>query len=504
LKDFKTAQLNIKNVTATYNVTATVYHSSLVNSNNSRVQLTGLNYCNISITYGHPGWNDTITITSFLPANYNHKLVANGGDGYESGSPQQQIDDFFTWGTEFMHITTNAGHRASPSPEDPWPLAGDGTLNDKLVMDFAIVALHELAIFGKILARHFYGGYPAFSYFSGASGGGLQGHNIALHYPNDFNGILAVYPALYWSQLIFTIGWPAFQMDQEGYYPPACEIKAITAAFLKTCDPDGLSKYAITSHLDNCIFDIKTIAGTSIECTPGNNITITDKSTRILEKAWSGVQNSTGHKVFQGYAKGSDLTEGVMKTECDGRARNCEHSSFDMLTPWLRYFVKQDLTYSVANLTRDNWDEVYERSNKGFGSVMDGYDPEGSHMGYDMTELYQSKTKVLNWHGSWDPIVPAETSTFFFSKLKYRHSNAHDFYRLFICPGGGHSGGGLLTPVKPHQALINWVEVNSPPDTLEAVGVAPDGREMKRRLCLYPKKIHLRLRRLPQSAVIQM
>jgi hypothetical protein len=67
--------------------------------------------------------------------------------------------------------------------------------------------------------------------------------------------------------------------------------------------------------------------------------------------------------------------------------------------------------------------------------------------------------------------------------------NLHRFYRLFRAPGVGHCGGGAgPSPVNPFAALVDWVEHNTPPQSLLASGgsaAPPSGRT--RPLCPYPQ-----------------
>ena len=49
-------------------------------------QHTGLDFCNFTITYTHPGQNDTINAYVWLPLDHwNGRLLAQGGGGWASG-----------------------------------------------------------------------------------------------------------------------------------------------------------------------------------------------------------------------------------------------------------------------------------------------------------------------------------------------------------------------------------------------------------------------------------
>ena len=61
-----------------------------------------------------------------------------------------------------------------------------------------------------------------------------------------------------------------------------------------------------------------------------------------------------------------------------------------------------------------------------------------------------------------------------------------DWSRLFLSPGMGHCSGGTAALDQSDflTAAVNWVEKNSPPDSVTATGRAFPGRS--RPLCAYP------------------
>jgi feruloyl esterase len=61
-----------------------------------------------------------------------------------------------------------------------------------------------------------------------------------------------------------------------------------------------------------------------------------------------------------------------------------------------------------------------------------------------------------------------------------------DWSRLFLSPGMGHCSGGSATldTFDMLTASVNWVEKNTPPDSITATGRAFPGRS--RPLCPFP------------------
>lgn len=76
-------------------------------------------------------------------------------------------------------------------------LGSPGNLNLNLIEDWASRSLGELSTIGKQAAQDFFGSKPEYSYFTGCSGGGRQGLELAQTFPEAFDGILAAAPAIY-------------------------------------------------------------------------------------------------------------------------------------------------------------------------------------------------------------------------------------------------------------------------------------------------------------------
>lgn len=168
---------------------------------------TGVNICQVDVLYTHPGQNDSIHTWVWMPmSNWNGRLMHVGGGGFTTGTNASLAQPV---AHGYAGVATDGGHDASIDAL-VWGQTSPGNINWPNLQDFAAVALNEAGDIGKAVSAAFFGSSPKFSYFNGCSTGGRQGHMLAQRYPNQYDGILAAAPAVYWNQLQFAQFWPTY------------------------------------------------------------------------------------------------------------------------------------------------------------------------------------------------------------------------------------------------------------------------------------------------------
>lgn len=110
------------------------------------VDVSNANFCNVTVTYTHPGLNDTINAEIWLPdtATWNGRLQSIGGGGWAAGRfvlsyagmAGAVYDGFAT-------ATTDAGLGTSLTPAT-WGLVSPGNLNLVALDDFGERSLGDL------------------------------------------------------------------------------------------------------------------------------------------------------------------------------------------------------------------------------------------------------------------------------------------------------------------------------------------------------------------------
>lgn len=103
-----------------------------------------LDFCNLTITYTHPGHNDTINVETWLPiTTWNGRLQSVGGGGWVAGRfPLSYIALAGAIGDGYVASTTDAGIGQNYAPE-PWALRSPGNVDLYALQDFASVALND-------------------------------------------------------------------------------------------------------------------------------------------------------------------------------------------------------------------------------------------------------------------------------------------------------------------------------------------------------------------------
>src|SRR5690606_15648975 len=134
--------------------------------------------------------------------------------------------------------STDTGHRYNTGD---FAMLPDRTINTALWKDFSERAIHEMAVKAKALALAYYGKSPQYSYWTGASTGGRQGLKLAQVNPEDFDGILAGYPAINWTKFITTELYPQIvvQRDLAGVPLSNAQLDAASNAAIAECDLVG-------------------------------------------------------------------------------------------------------------------------------------------------------------------------------------------------------------------------------------------------------------------------
>lgn len=161
----------------------------------SVLESTTVEFCNVTLTYTHPGQNDLIKVWLGLPSTWNGRFQGVGGGGWVTGFPSEMVPAI---SQGYAAVSTDGGHDGLGQATEAWALNSPGNVNLYALQNFASVALNDMTGLGKQLTEAYYGKPIVKSYWSGCSTGGRQGLMLAQRYPEAYDGILAQAPAINW------------------------------------------------------------------------------------------------------------------------------------------------------------------------------------------------------------------------------------------------------------------------------------------------------------------
>jgi hypothetical protein len=365
--------------------------------------------------------------------------------------------------------------------------------NDAVVLDWAHLALNDMAVIIKAVVKSYYGAPHKYAYFNGCSAGGRHGYMLAQRYPTAFDGIAAAAPALYWDAWSPSMAWGLAVMNDLQYYPPACEVDAITAAALQACD--GLDAVAdgIITREDLCLqkFDPFSVVGRKAACPDfgGNEITISEKAATIVSKVWQGPRTPNGTFVWYGPWPGSALMGPFAMANTDCTTGTCVPAPASLATEWLSSFAMKQPALSAAsaimNLTTEQYLALASAASKEFSALLGASNP-------DLSAFRNAGGRLITYHGLVDQIIPERGTRRYFDEvlqtLALSPKQVREFYRYYPVPGMTHCAGGSGGfPTTTFQELVRWVENGVEPGELPVEFVGPGGKTNTRNICAYPE-----------------
>ncbi|KAK1687299.1 Tannase/feruloyl esterase [Colletotrichum godetiae] len=448
------------------------------------------------------GHNDVVNVHVWLPLEknaWNRRFMGLGGGGFVVGevdgdAPSAAIQE------GYVAAVTDGGHLAS-TPPDVWALRSPGNLDWPQLVNFGYRSLHELAVVGKAVLKEYYEEEEKYSYFKGCSTGGRQGLAVAQKYPGDFDGVLSMCPAVEFPAMVTSLYLGQLVMRWRGYWPSGCELGAVVAAGVESCDLGDGKRDGIIGRVGECGFDVRSAEGREFACkgADGSKIEgrVSRKAVEIVEEVVGGVLDEEGTAMFPSYVPGTQFAGflAMMNSVCEDEAdrTRCKGVPFSVADEWIRLFIEKDPTFDPETMSRETFRDVFRRGVEEFDSVIGTPVP-------DLRRFRERGGKVLMWHGMADQAISIKIGRGLYEKAKgieaSRGVEIEGFWRYFEVPGVNHcvSMTGAPFPWSALKKLRSWVENGVAPGQLDARGfkVGEDGRvvvdEEVRRICLYPEE----------------
>lgn len=420
----------------------------------------------------------------------------------------------------------------------------DGSINTRLLQDFSARADHEMALKTKALVELYYGRPAARAYFTGTSGGGRQGMKAAQAHPDDWDGILAMNPGMFWTRMATYQLYPqiVFQRDLDGKLPTRAQLDLVSSAAVSACDAGLNGRHeGWISDPTACRYDPTKDRSVLCASDGGDNATpacVTRKIALAVNKIWFGLTEdgsapdpavSVGkgpdldraHKqLWFGLPRGASLHTTAYPSALATSLPDGTPVAFTVATDTVA-LVLQDPKIATPGYRNgksngaDGWKalsyaelaRVYReglRLQKAFAD-MNSEDP-------DLSRLRDSKTKLILLWAMSDEVVPSAGGPYYYNQVAEKMGGVAEvqkYFRFYLLPGLGHiylpgnvaGKAGVSPPPDPplnvngkplvirgemFQHLVDWVEKGRPPGEIV---VSNSSGTASRPLCVYPAKL---------------
>ena len=444
-----------------------------------------------------------------LPTAWNNKAMMFGGGGYDGSIPATAgnvpagpADQLRPLGRGYVTFASDSGHQAGPLGSQD----GSFGVNDEALNNFAKDALKKTRDTAMAVLRARYGVAGAQrSYFAGGSTGGREALAVTQNWPQDWDGVIVLYPAGAAASLDLQFGRITRAFAMPGAYPNAAKRKRLLDASLEACDAlDGVKDGLVSDQTAcNASFNpaTATIAGVPLRCPGGidaGDTCLSDAQIAALlvfnTPITFGYPLASGETQYPGFnVWGSDLgvpNASPLQPTVTFLALGSSQPASPMPTTapygstfwdqWVRFFVTRDPNFNSLTLDPQN-PGVYQSRISALTGLQD----------VNKTDLsaFQAKGgKILMAHGLADVLVSTRATEQYYERLKTTMGAAQvdSFVRYYEIPGYGHAVSTVFNAAWDSlTTLENWVEKGAtPPPQIVADTVGVPGRT--RPLCSYP------------------
>ena len=407
-----------------------------------------------------------------LPSQWNGRSVQYGGGGFNGTlvnavglPPAQRFDTASPLAQGYVTLGTDSGHQTG-AKDTPQAFA----LNAEALENFAHASYKKVRDVALVITQRAYGRRPDKLYFMGSSEGGREGLTMAQRYPNDFDGIFSRVPVISWTGLQHAGLRDGLAIRGDAWLSPA-HTKLVHESVLAACDAaDGLVDGLIANPI-GCRqrFDV-----TKLRCA-GNasNTCLTDAQIKAVQtlhaplKMPINLANGISEYPARG-PSGEDIPSfgptGGWQSWWLGTEPPAFPPKMSNGIAWfygagaIQYFYARDPNADLARYSMQaNASRVLEVSN-----LMDSTSP-------DLSQFHAHGGKLVILEHLSDYAQSPYAGIEYFAKVQEKMGivNTKKFARLFAAPGVDHVGAGAPANVDMLSVLVDWVERNKAPETLE-------------------------------------
>ena len=422
-----------------------------------------------------------------LPNTWNGRAVQFGGGGYDGslitglrGYSNQPPTADTPLKQGYVTLGSNGGHRGGAGFD------GHFGLDDEALINFgkqSVKKTHDVAL---AIIKKAYGRAPSRFYFIGGSQGGHEALDAAARYPQDYDGVIAHYPAYNVTLLhlgSFNVARALYENGGAGWLD-ATHLRLLTDAVYATCDDLDGAKDGIISNVaacnsafdanalrcasgaagDSCLSDaqLKAIATITSDYKPGVTVAGMDAFPK-----WALLEGAT-------FAGGSNFGQ-VRKASNPLSGK--EPLLYRVGDATIKFIITRDTTFDPMTFDPRKYEKDVVRA----ASIMDVSDVS--------LERFRARGgKIILTHGTADDFITPHNSIAYYKRqvAQFGQRRLDSFLRFYMIPGFGHGSGVFNAKLEALNALEAWVEKGQAPSGLTATDANPNANRT-RPLCEWPK-----------------
>ena len=357
----------------------------------------------------------------------------------------------------YVTFGTDMGHRGADSQDGTWAI---NNLSGQI--DFFHRATHVSTLAAKAITERFYDKPIRYSYFWGNSTGGRQAMMQAQKYPEDFDGVVALCPAIDPMGAV-QLTWYSVRLSSafKDVANNARKISGLSDAVTRQCDQlDGLQDGVIQDPMA-CRVDLA-----PLQCRPGQSggHCLTADEVAAVQAVYRGPQDSRGKIIAGGLLPGSE-------TDWIGRYLTVDGSEsfyYKFMRDYWRYLAFRD---PQPDFEPSNFDFDRDVRRLDWARAMH------SATNPDLRRFRDHGGKILMLQGWGDTSVIAHGTVDYYETATRTMGGpeaTQEFFRLFMLPGVGHcdfgglTGADVLDGVDNLSVLEAWREQGRAPASLTA------------------------------------
>ena len=419
-----------------------------------------------------------------LPVIWNQKALQMGGGGFNgilvTGLEQSKGEDVnkpTPLAKGYVTFGSDSGHTGGK-----WD--GSFAMNEEALANFSkdqIKKTHDVAM--HIIQKHYHS-HPKQMYFSGGSNGGRESLMAIQHWPEDYDGVITLYPAFNWTAKFIKDNRNVkalYSNNRIGWLGPK-ENRLINETVLRECDSlDGVQD-GITSNIEACSkkssYILDQLRKLGLSEAQIHVIKTFNSPMNLSFTLANKVHSSPGYAQLVGADLGVQLgleeTPNIPLTQNDGTKGVIMGVFADQN---IRFMVTRNPQFNSLTFNPDEWNKRLLEVSK----MMDATNP-------NISSFIKKGGKIILVHGTADELVSHYGTIDYYNRLKKRFGTdtLNTFMKFYIVPGYGHGGGAFTMGADLLDALDRWVVNGTTPSNMIAVDQNPKTAGRTRPLCTYP------------------